>query len=79
MLTPRGGGNLTGCLGRAVNTQRCQGYPPGTPRPGAGAIEDVVGGYVNQRQVGFFADGGERAHAQGVGCPGVATTLGVSA
>lgn len=43
---------------------------------GQGTVKDVVGGYVNQRQVGFLADGGKGAHAQSVGCPGVAATLG---
>ena len=31
---------------------------------------------MNQRQVSFLADGGERAHAQSVSCPGVTATLG---
>ena len=77
VLTPRGGGNLTGCLGCAVDAQRCQGVILRVfLAQGQGAVEDVVGGHVHQRQVGFLADGGERAHAQGVGCPGFTTTLG---
>ena len=77
VLTPCGSGNLTGSLGCAVDAQRCQGVILRVfLAQGQGTVKDVVGGYVNQRQVGFLADGGERAHAQGVGCPGFATTLG---
>ena len=77
VLTPRGGGHLTGCLGRAVDAQRCQGVILRVLlTQGQGAVEHVVGGDVYQRQVGFLADGGERAHAQSIGSPGVTTTLG---
>ena len=77
MLTPCGGGNLTGSLGCAVDTQRCQGVILRVfLAQRQGTVKDVVGGYVNQRQVSFFTDGGKSAHAQSVSCPGVAATLG---
>ena len=77
MFTPCGSGNLTSSLGRAVNAQRRQGIILRVfLTQGQGAVKDVVGGYVNQRQVSFFTDGGKSAHAQGVSCPGVAATLG---
>ncbi len=69
-----GHGDVAGRLGLAVDGKRAEGFLLGVD-PG-GAVEDVVGGHVDQRDAVLGADAGEQGRAGRVGLPGGHAALG---
>ena len=69
-----GNGDVAGCLGLAVDGQRREGLLLGMDL--RGAVEDVVGGHVDQRDPVLGAGAGEQCRAGGVGLPGGHAALG---
>lgn len=69
-----GHGDVAGGLGLAVDGQRAEGLVLGVDL--GGAVEDVVGGDVDQRDPVRGAGAGEQRRAGGVGLPGGHAALG---
>lgn len=69
-----GHGDVAGGLGLAVDGQRAEGLVLGMDL--RGAVEDVVGGHVDQGDAVLGAGAGEQGRAGGVGLPGDDTALG---
>ena len=69
-----GNGDVASCLGLAVDGQRGEGLLLGMDL--RGAVEDVVGGHVDQRDPVHGAGAGEKGGAGGVGLPGGHAALG---
>lgn len=63
-----GHGDVAGGLGLAVDGQRAEGLVLGMDL--RGAVEDVVGGHVDQGDAVLGAGAGEQGRAGGVGLPG---------
>ena len=69
-----GHGDVAGGLGLAVDGQRAEGLVLGMHL--GGAVEDVVGGHVDERDAVLGAGAGEQRGAGGVGLPGDGSALG---
>ena len=69
-----GHGDVAGCLGLAVDGQRAEGLLLGVDL--GRAVEDVVGGHVDQGDAVPGAGAGEKRRAGGVGLPGGHAALG---
>lgn len=69
-----GHGDVAGCLGLAVDGQRGEGLLLGVDL--GGAVEDVVGGHVDQGDPVIGAGAGEKGGAGRVGLPGGRAALG---
>lgn len=69
-----GHGDVAGCLGLAVDGQRAEGLVLRVDL--GGAVEDVVGGHVDERDPVLRAGAGEKRRPRGVGLPGGDTALG---
>ena len=69
-----GNGDVAGCLGLAVDGQRGEGLLLGMDL--RGAVEDVVGGHVDQGDTVLGAGAGEQGRAGGVGLPCGRAALG---
>lgn len=69
-----GNGDIAGCLRLAVDGQRAEGVVLGMHL--GGAVEDVVGGHVDERDPVPGAGAGEECWAGGVGLPGGHAALG---
>lgn len=69
-----GRGDVAGGLGLAVDGQRAERLVLGVDL--GGAVEDVVGGHVDQDDVVLRAGAGEQGRAGGVGFPGDDAALG---
>lgn len=73
VLRARGHGEVAGRLGLTVDRQRAEGLVLGVGLPGA--VEDVVGGDVHQRDAVLGAHLREQRRAGGVGPPGGGAAL----
>ena len=69
-----GNGDVAGGLGLAVDGQRAEGLVLGVDL--GGAVEDVVGGHVDERDAVLGAGAGEQRRPGGVGLPGDRAALG---
>lgn len=69
-----GHGDVAGGLGLAVDGQRTEGLPLGMDL--GRAVEDVVGGNVDERDPVLGAGAGEQGRARRVGLPGGSAALG---
>lgn len=69
-----GHGDVAGGLGLAVDGQRAEGLVLGMDL--SGAVEDVVGGHVDERDPVPGAGAGQKGGAGGVGLPGGHAALG---
>ena len=69
-----GHGDVAGGLGLAVDGQRAEGLVLGVDL--GGAVEDVVGGHVDERDPVLGAGAGEQRRPGGVGLPGDGAALG---
>lgn len=69
-----GHGDVAGGLGLAVDGQRAEGLV--LLMDLGGAVEDVVGGHVHERDPVLGAGAGEQGRAGGVGLPGDGSSLG---
>ena len=69
-----GHGDVAGGLGLAVDGQRGEGLLLGVDL--GRAVEDVVGGHVDERDPVLGAGAGEQRRAGGVGLPGSHAALG---
>ena len=74
MARAAGHGDVAGGLGLAVDGQRAEGLVPGMDL--GRAVEDVVGGHVDERDPVLGACAGEEGRAGGVGLPGGRAALG---